>query len=432
MFEQQVGPGLYVKLGIKMEEFQFGLDKAKYAAMQWRDETNKGSSEMLKWGSAITATIAPYTAAAAAGYAIIEQYGGMANSLKDLSYQTGISTDQIQRLQYAATLSGTNFNQVAFAVNQLTLTMAEAKDPASAAYKAFMGLGINPNGKTPEQVFDATAKALVGMKNETERNQIAMAIYGRSWKELLPFMETYIEKAKEIREHPLLTEKEIQDLSDAKAQIDGLASAAITYAGKGIASVKAALDELKKGGGGWEFPGTSADDQQKIKDTTALIDDYTISIKEVYTAIVAGENLKFESDWQKGARELGLTGDQIKSLTGEQKMQLASGVIYDPKLYEMMGLQNNPTLNPAKPVAAPPNWLDQIGAKYRNGEITSYAPGFSKSTQDRYALDLKLGTAPQVNITVVSNDPYAIASKVKQILEKGDSIDATQKGVPGV
>ena len=39
----------------------------------------------------------------------VQQYGQMANELRDLSYTTGISTDKLQKLQYAAILSGTNF-----------------------------------------------------------------------------------------------------------------------------------------------------------------------------------------------------------------------------------------------------------------------------------------------------------------------------------
>lgn len=175
------------------------------------------------------------TAVAGASYMLSQKFGGIADELEDLSYQTGISTKDIQQLQYAAALSGDSFASVATAINRLTISMQEFKDPASAAAKAFAAIGVNPSGKSTKQVFDETAIALTNMADETERNAAAMDIYGRNYKELLPFMEDYIKNANIIKDSPVYSEKDIKDLKDAKTAWDSLSASLTIYSGKFIA-----------------------------------------------------------------------------------------------------------------------------------------------------------------------------------------------------
>ena len=159
------------------------------------------------------------TAAGMAAYMTIEKYGGMAQQLKDLSYQTGMSTDQLQKMQYAAVLSGTNFEKVSFGLSTLSLSVAKAGDAASESAKAFAAIGVDPRGRSMNQVFDATARALYNMRDETTRNQAAMTLFGRSWRDLIPYMDTYIKKSDEIKKHPVLSQEDLQTLQDGKVAI---------------------------------------------------------------------------------------------------------------------------------------------------------------------------------------------------------------------
>ena len=124
---------IWIRLGLDPENLLFGLDKARYGLTEWRDQTNKNSMEMAKWGATIGATVAPVLAVGFAAYSTIEKFGGMAQEIKDLSYTTGLSTQKIQELQYAATLSGTQFPTVTMAVDNLTLAIAKAGDATSDA-----------------------------------------------------------------------------------------------------------------------------------------------------------------------------------------------------------------------------------------------------------------------------------------------------------
>lgn len=164
--------------------------------------------------------------------ASVQKYGQMANQLRDLSYNTGIGTDRLQKMQYAAMLSGTEFSTVSGGLSKLTLSMDEAISGTDEYVQAFNTLGVNPTGKTPGQVFEETTAALMKMEDPVKRNAAANTIFGRSWKELLPYMETYLEKRGEIEKYNGLNEKELKDLQDAKVAWDGIANAVTIYTGK--------------------------------------------------------------------------------------------------------------------------------------------------------------------------------------------------------
>ena len=237
---------IWVNLRLKADDFIFGIDKARYKLTEWRDATNEGTKNMAKWGAALTATIGPAIAAGTAVYALQQKYGSMANTVLDMSAATGIGVEKIQQLQRTAVLSDTAFGTVEMGINRLTLAMDKARDSTSAEAAAFAKLGVNPSGKSPDQVLDETATALMGMQDVTQRNSIAMDIYGKSWSELIPFMETYIEKKEEIQKSTTFSKQELQDLKDAKAAWDDLANSVTIYTGKALVQVQQGTDLLLK------------------------------------------------------------------------------------------------------------------------------------------------------------------------------------------
>lgn len=237
---------LRVRLGLDSTALKAGLAQAKSDLTTWRDETNKGTADMARWGAAIGATVAPVLALGTAIYATQQKFGAMANEIDDLSITTGLSTDKIQQLQYAAVLSGDSFSSVTMGINQLTLSMSKASDATSEAGKAFAELGVSTAGKSPDQVFEDTTAALMGMEDTTKRNEIAMTLYGRSWKEMLPFMEDYIKNKEKIQKSPTFNKQELQDLKDAKAAWDDLGNSVTIYTGKALAAATKFNDDYNE------------------------------------------------------------------------------------------------------------------------------------------------------------------------------------------
>jgi len=236
--------GLVVRFKADLTELEAGLAKAKTDLTGWRDQTNESTKDMAKWGAAVTATVAPVVAAGTAVYALQQRYGAMADQIDDLSTTTGMSVEKIQQLQRAAILSNTDFSNVTMGVNALTLAIAKAGDTSSDAGQAFAQLGISPSGKSVDQVFEETTAALMGMEDTTRRNEIAMTLYSRSWKEMLPYMEDYIKNKEKIQSSPTFSKQDLQDLKDAKAAWDDLGNSVTIYTGKALVEVQKGTDLL--------------------------------------------------------------------------------------------------------------------------------------------------------------------------------------------
>lgn len=110
------------------------------------------------------------------------------------SVVTGMSTDQVQFFQYIADLVDTDFSILESAGTKLIQTMDKVKDGNKEATKTFRELGVSvldSHGqlRDSQAVFDEVCLKLGRMRNETERNAAAQDIFGRSARELNPYIE---------------------------------------------------------------------------------------------------------------------------------------------------------------------------------------------------------------------------------------------------
>ena len=105
-----------------------------------------------------------------------------ADDLNTLSKQTGLSTDTLQKMQYAAELVDVPFDRISGAVTKMKKSMGGSGE-------AFDKLGVSVTDSTghmrnAESVFFDVIKAMSRIPNEVERDQIAYEIFGRSADEL--------------------------------------------------------------------------------------------------------------------------------------------------------------------------------------------------------------------------------------------------------
>lgn len=100
-----------------------------------------------------------------------------ADDLATLSKQTGISVEELQKMQYASGL-------VDVSVDDMTGALKKLKPKITEDNEALAGLGVsvkNADGSTRDavDVFYDTIEALSKIENETERDQKAMEIFGK-------------------------------------------------------------------------------------------------------------------------------------------------------------------------------------------------------------------------------------------------------------
>ena len=180
------------------------------------DEAESAGSDMEAFGEAaerageiaVAAFEAVVVAAAAVGAAIVSatveastalinatvNTSHLADELLTLSSTTGLTTDTLQELNYAAELLDVDTTTVTGSMTKLEKVMSSAVDGSATAAAKFTDLGIsiydaNGNVRDAEDVFWDAIDVLGTFESETERDMAAMDLFGKSAKELNPLIE---------------------------------------------------------------------------------------------------------------------------------------------------------------------------------------------------------------------------------------------------
>ena len=117
-----------------------------------------------------------------------------ADELNTLSKVYSVSTKNLQMYAGAAELVDVSTETLLKSTQKMKKTMSTAASGSGEAAKAYAQLGVqvvDNNGKLRNSnvVFNETIRALGKMKNETERDALAMKIFGKSAAQLNPLIE---------------------------------------------------------------------------------------------------------------------------------------------------------------------------------------------------------------------------------------------------
>lgn len=112
-----------------------------------------------------------------------------ADNISTLSTNFHISAQKLQEYQYMAELTDTSLDTITGSISRLTKSMDKARDGNEDVNDAFAKLNIritdsNGNFRDASEVFEEAVGALNRVHNETERDTIAMTLFGRSAMEL--------------------------------------------------------------------------------------------------------------------------------------------------------------------------------------------------------------------------------------------------------
>ena len=201
----------------KLEQLNGELIKTEKQTMGL-DEANKKLNDTMK-GLAIGIGAA---FAALTKFAI--DTSETADELKTLSSQTGLTTTEIQRLQYAANFVDVEFSTMSSSITKLEQSMSKARNGSKDMTEAFRKLHVRTTDNTGKfrdanEVFYDVIDALGRMKNETEMDTLAMELFGKSAKELKPLIESGSQALKEYGD-----EAERHSLIMSEDEVDAAAS----------------------------------------------------------------------------------------------------------------------------------------------------------------------------------------------------------------
>lgn len=129
--------------------------------------------------------------------------GAMADDLNTLSATTGLTTKQLQQFSYASDLIDVSTETLSGSLKKLTSSMNSAERGTGTQAEAFEKLGVNIKNvdgslRSNSDVFNDTIRALGNIANETERDAMAMQIFGKSATELNPLIKGGIDTLDEM------------------------------------------------------------------------------------------------------------------------------------------------------------------------------------------------------------------------------------------
>lgn len=178
----------------QVKTFKAQLDQVGNANLKAISEQVKGVGEQFTAaGNALKPISKAGAAVAGSLFASAVNSGLAADDLNTLAKVTGIGTDQLQKYASAADLVDVSVETIAKSQQKLKKNMSEASKGSKTQTAAFEKLGVsiaNADGtlRNSDDVFTDVIAALGQLEEGTERDALAMDIFGKSATELNPLI----------------------------------------------------------------------------------------------------------------------------------------------------------------------------------------------------------------------------------------------------
>lgn len=187
-------------------------------------------NSMVSLGGELALLIGAFAAAAAA---VVEVEKALANltleqaaaagEIQDVAMQTGLSTEAVQRYQYACDMIGVSFDTAASSQAKMIQSMADVQSGSETAAATWNQLGIevmNADGslRDAQEVFLEVIDVLGQIENATQRDAVSMEIFGRSAQDLNPLIvqgtdafQAFYDEASDVKD--ILTDVQLETLA---------------------------------------------------------------------------------------------------------------------------------------------------------------------------------------------------------------------------
>ena len=191
-----------------------GADKAGDETEEAGKQAKESEGNWKGLGDTVAAVGAAMAAAAAAAAAAIASAGkaladfavsgaAYADDLLTMSTVTGMSTEKLQELQYAADLVDVSVDTITGSMKKNLASMSKAAKGNEATAAAYEKLGVvvtdaNGNLRDDETVYWELINALGQVEDETQRDVLAMELLGKSASDLNPLIEAGADKMSEL------------------------------------------------------------------------------------------------------------------------------------------------------------------------------------------------------------------------------------------
>lgn len=228
----------------------------------------------------LTAAVGAAAAAVGAGVAAMakatQDAGKYADEINTLSQTTHMSTEELQEYKYAAELVDVSLDTLTGSMAKNVKSMANAQAGSAKYADAYKKLGVSVtdahgNLRDGETVYWEAIDALGKIQNETERDAIAMQLFGKSARDLNPLINKGSKGIKALREEArrmgVVMSKDslnaLGEFDDTLQRLKGGASAAKnaiglillpqlkSLAGDGVKFLESFTGKLQEANGDW-------------------------------------------------------------------------------------------------------------------------------------------------------------------------------------
>ena len=152
-----------------------------------------------------------------------------ADELSTLSKQTGISTSELQKMKYASDLVDVSVDEITGAMTKMKKNMASTSKDTQAAFERIGVSVTDTNGqlRSSTDVFYEVLQGLSQISNETERDVVAMQLFGKSADQLAGIIDDGGASLKALGEEAealglILDEETLDSLNNVNDQVDKL------------------------------------------------------------------------------------------------------------------------------------------------------------------------------------------------------------------
>jgi hypothetical protein len=181
-----------------------GLKSASAKIKKWADTTSQilksvGSS-MMTYG---TRGLAVFGAMGGVLLGATKSFADTGDQFEKMAYRTGMASDALSELGYAAQLCGSNIETVEASVHKMQTLLNEAASGSLTAKDKLAKLGLTYSDLkklSPEDQFMLLIQKLGGIKNSGQRAAMAMKIFGESANKLMPMIDAGAESVTKMRE----------------------------------------------------------------------------------------------------------------------------------------------------------------------------------------------------------------------------------------
>ena len=226
----------------KLKHFKGELDKTAAKASrigQLGDKFKQVGGKLTAAGNAMRGFSMASAAVVAGIGAITYKAAANADEINTLSKQYSMSTKSLQMYSAASELVDVDVKALTKAQVRMKKNMLSASKGTGSAAEAYKKLGVSvtdSNGhlRNNEDVFNETIAALGKMTNETERDALALQLFGRSAAELNPLIEdggeTYAKFTQLLQDNNLdfLDQEELDKANKFKDTIDTIKAVFMT------------------------------------------------------------------------------------------------------------------------------------------------------------------------------------------------------------